>query len=286
MKKKMVIFVAGVFCLFFLTGRPLEAQTEISTLRGMSLNGAAGLYAIPTARIGWEKDADVGIDIGSSYNFVSRNPMIKMGISLFHWVEITGAADLQPKTAGRSNIDGILGAKLQFPTTKTALAIGGNVQFLRKAGGYFRAAYVNGWPSPEYVSGGYSTAGQIYGAATYGGEFFSWPAETTFVLGYTFVKGNGGNIDYGMGFDLMLLPDIFQRFVHWIVDFSNFSYSAQALGTDPSFRGSLNTGIRVDLAAIPALARFKFNIDITLLDILDEDRSVVIGLVFGLPLKR
>ncbi|MDR1418999.1 MAG: hypothetical protein LBI86_01370 [Treponema sp.] len=284
--KKDVAVCGLFFCLFLLAGRSLDAQSGVSTLRGMSLNGATGLYAVPTARTGWEKDADVGIDAGTSYNFISENPMIKMGISLFHWVEITGAVDLQPEI--RSNTDGVLGAKLQFPTTKTALAIGGNIQFLRNSDYSTAHVVIHGFSQDIQFSRhkGYSTAGHIYAAATYGGEFFSWPAETTFALGYTFVEDNRDNIDFGMGFDLLLLPDILQRFVHWIVDFSNFSYTAQPLGTDPWTRGSLNTGLRVDLAAIPVLNRFKFNIDLMLLDLLDEDRSIVVGLVFGLPLKR
>jgi hypothetical protein len=265
------VFLAAAVCLLFLSAVKTEAQT-VPSLKGMSINGATGLYTIPTARIGWEKTADLGIDFGASYNFVSLNPMLKTAVSLFKWVEVSGAMDLQPKTGDKREMDGMLGAKVQFPTTKTALALGGNLQFINKLGDF-------------------SAAGQLYGAATYTGEFFSWPAETTIVLGYTFMKGNRDNIDFGMGFDMTLLPDVFQNFVHWILDFSNFSYSVDPFGADATTRGCLNTGLRIDLAALPALSKFKFNIDLAFLDILDRNagsggksgRSVALAVVFGLP---
>ncbi|MDR0623352.1 MAG: hypothetical protein LBG10_02880 [Treponema sp.] len=237
----------------------------------MTLSGSTGLYTVPSGRIGWERSADVGLDFGTSYNFFSENPIVKAGVSLFNWVEFTGAVDLQPKNDDKNNADGIMGAKLQFPTSKTAVAVGGNIQFLN-------------------YRGNYRTAGQIYAAVTYGGEFFTWPAETTLVLGYTFREDESNvmdkdNIDFGMGLDLQLIPEVFGKFVHWVADFSNFSYSDQPLGEDAWFRGCLNTGIRVDIAATPALSKFKFNIDFMMLDILDSDRTIALGLMFGLPLK-
>jgi hypothetical protein len=262
-----------VFCAIFFIVPALAAQTGTGTssLKGMTLNGSTGLYTVPSGRIGWERSADAGLDFGTSYNFFSENPMVKAGVSLFKWVEITGAVDLQPKEDGKNNTDGIMGAKLQFPTAKTAIALGGNIQFLN-------------------YRGDYRTAGQIYAAVTYGGEFFTWPAETTLALGYTFREDDNGimdkdNIDFGMGIDLLLIPGVFGKFVHWIADFSNFSYSDQPLGENAWNRGCLNTGIRIDIAAVPALSKFKFTFDFIMLDILDTDRSIAMGLTFGLPLK-
>jgi hypothetical protein len=262
-----------LFCALFFIVPALAAQTGAGTssLKGMTLNGSAGLYTVPGGRVGWDRNDRVGLDFGTSYNFFSENPIVKAGVSLFKWVEITGALDLQPKKDDKINTDGIIGAKLQFPTEKTAIAMGGNIQFLN-------------------YRGDYRTAGQIYAAVTYGGEFFTWPAETTMALGYTFREDDDNvidkdNIDFGMGLDLLLIPEVFGKFVHWVADFSNFSYSDQPLGEDAWSRGCLNTGIRVDIAAIPALNNFKFIFDFMLLDILDTDRTIALGLTFGLPLK-
>jgi hypothetical protein len=243
------------------------AFAQSAFLNGMSLNGASGLYAVPSGRTSWNRRADVGLDLGVSYNFFSHNPIVKAAVDLFNWVEISGALDFQPKTHDANNTDGILGVKLQFPTGKTGVALGGNVQFLNRHDNY-------------------STAGQIYSAVSYRGEFFTWPADTTLALGYTFMEGGNQNIDFGMGFDMILLPNVLNNFVHWIVDFSNFSYSLQALGADAWTRGCLNTGIRIDISAIPALKSFKLILDLAFLDILDESRTIGMALSFGLPLKR
>jgi hypothetical protein len=250
--------------LSLLAGPEIFAQS--ASLNGMSLNGAAGLCTVPSGRIGWDKKADVGLDFGISYNFMKENPIAKAGISLFNWVEISYAVDFQPKISNTVNTDGILGMKLQLPVEKTSIAIGGNIQFLHRLDNY-------------------STAGQVYTAISYGGEFFTWPADTSLALGYTFREGGNRNIDFGMGFDMILIPDVFKNFVHWIVDFSNFSYSLEALGTDSWTRGSLNTGFRIDISAISALRAFKFVFDLTLLDILDNTRTIGMGMSFGLPLK-
>jgi hypothetical protein len=256
----------GVLLLAFFAAALTGAFAQYKSLNGMSLTGAAGLYAVPGGRIGWNERADVGLDLGTSYNFFSENPMARAGLSLFNWVEITGAVDFQPKIHDTTNTDAILGVKVQLPTSKTAVAIGGNVQFLTSLDRH-------------------SAAGFLYVAVTYGGEFFAWPAETSMALGYTIMEGGNDNIDFGMGFDMILIPDVFKKFVHWIVDFSNFSYSVQALGANAWSRGCLNTGFRVDISALPALNKFKFVFDLMLLDILDSDRSIGLGLSFGIPLK-
>jgi hypothetical protein len=260
-KQRALALFFGTILLIF---PPVSAQP--APLDSMSLNGAAGLYTVPSGRIGWNKRAAVGLDVGSSYNFFSGNPIAKIGLSLFNWVEISGAVDFQPSTHDKTNTDSILGLKLQLPVERTGVALGGNVQFLNREDNYI-------------------TSGQVYGAVSYGGEFFTWPAETSLMLGYTVREWDNNNIDFGMGFDLLLVPDVFNDFVHWVVDFSNFSYSDQALGTNAGYRGCLNTGIRVDISAAPALKKFKFVFDFTLLDILDGDRTIGMGFLFGIPLQ-
>jgi hypothetical protein len=259
MKKKF-------FFLAVFAAAAAGASAQSAALNGMGLNGAAGLYAVPGGRIGWDRRADVGFELGIAYNFFSQNPITHAGLSLFNWVEITGAVDFQPRSRDSSNTDGILGLKVQLPTSKTAVAIGGNIQFLTSLDRY-------------------TTAGLVYAAVSYGGEFFAWPAETSLALGYTFMEGGNDNIDFGMGFDMILIPDVFKNFVHWIVDFSNFSYSLQALGANAWARGCLNTGLRIDISALPALNKFKFIFDLMMLDILDSDRSIGMSFSFGLPLK-
>ncbi|MDR1352647.1 MAG: hypothetical protein LBK05_05115 [Treponema sp.] len=251
----------------------------VSAQEGMSFNGAAGLYTVPTGMIGWQREADLGIDLGVTYNFVKKNPIAKIGVSLFKWVEITGAFDFQPDTRyyryeekKGNNFDYILGLKLQLPTKKTAFALGGNLQLIHPSYG------------PWDIEGKttLTTAGQIYASATYSGSLFGMPTATTVALGYTFMENQNSNVDFGMGFDMIVLPDVFQRYVHWLVDFSNFSYSIDPLGIDTYYRGSLNTGLRIDIGAAPALKKIKLMVDIIATDILDEgNRSFVLGLVFG-----
>ncbi|MDR2403528.1 MAG: hypothetical protein LBD78_05815 [Spirochaetaceae bacterium] len=245
---------------------------------GMGFNGITGLYSIPSGYIG-RNDVDLGIDLGMTYNFVNRDPIVKAGFSLFKWVELTAAFDFQPKVNyplddkqnnSLNNTDIITGIKVQLPADKTAIALGGNLQIINR--------YVD--------RSGAELAGQLYIAVSYPAEFFGMPVETSLSLGYTFRKPLDSNIDFGMGFDLTLLPDVFKEFIHWLVDFSNFSYSIDPLGNNAWYRGALNTGLRIDLAAIPALNKFKFFIDVIAADILDDgNRSFIIGTVFGLPLK-
>lgn len=258
--------IPGLLFLVLLVSN-LSAQEKGSGVLSMSLNGATGLYTVPSGNLGWEGSGASGLDAGGSYNFFSNNGIAKLGLSLFNWVELSGALDIQPREENTNNIDGIIGAKIRLPTKRTAISVGGNIQLLSHRDQF-------------------STAGQIYTAATYSGEFFTWPAATSLAVGYTIHEGNKDNIDFGMGFDLVLFPSVFDRIVHWIIDFSNFSYSIQALGDDAWYRGCLNTGLRLDLGAIPALNNFKLVFDLALLDIFDHERSISMGLVAGMPIGK
>ena len=241
----------------------LSAQS----LKGMSLNGQTGLIGIPSGRIGWERSAELGFDLGyhAILDDAETAHIPKGSISLFRVGEISFAYDTND---GEDNEDFIIGGKIQLPTSGTAVAIGGTFQSLQ-------------------TGGNTDTAQQLYVAATYPGEFFNMPAETTFAVGKTFGDAGPGDeaIDFGMGFDLLLFPDVFQGYVHWINDFSNFSYSWNAVGADANARGAFNTGIRIDLAANPNLSRYKFVIDAMLTDALDDNRTLALGLAFGAPIR-
>ena len=264
--KSLKIF-AVVFCFYLLCTGALNAQS----LKGMSLNGSTGLYSIPTARTGWEGKSSFAFDLG--YHAVisggKASHIPKASLSLFKFIEINAALDIQGEQGLQLHANDFLGGlKIQFPLTKTALALGGNVQALNL-----------GASEPNRYN-----AAQIYLAVTYSGNFFSMPAETTAVVGKSFSKNiPDWDIDFGMGFDLVLLPKFLDRYVHWIVDFANFSYSVKPWHVSASHRGVLNTGIRIDLSFIPPFKKFKFVIDVLATDILDDNRAFALGAVFGIP---
>ena len=239
----------------------LSAQS----LKGMSLNGQTGLIGIPSGRIGWERSAELGFDLGYHAILDDETANVpKASISLFRVGEISFAYDTN---TGEDNEDFIIGGKIQLPTDRTAVAVGGTFQSLQTAGET-------------------DTAQQLYIAATYPGDFFNMPAETTFAVGKTFGDRGPGDeaIDFGMGFDLLLFPDIFQGYVHWINDFANFSYSQDPRGANAGNRGAFNTGIRIDIAANPNLSKYKFVIDAFMTDALDDNRAFALGIAFGAPL--
>jgi len=252
----------------------LWAQSSGNSLKGMSLNGSTGLYSIPSGRIGWESSSNLGLDLG--YHAIIRDgaatQIPKFSMSIFKLVEVSGAFDIQPdgyKDIPNKGTDFLGGLKVQLPFKSSAIALGGN----------FQALNMENTVPYRY------NAGQIYAAFTYAGHFFNMPAETTVVVGKTFQEHQSDwNIDYGMGFDLLLFPKVFNNFVHWVTDFSNFSYSVEAFGADAWYRGVLNTGLRLDLSAIPGLGKFKFVIDILVTDAFDYNRAFSVGAVFGMPI--
>lgn len=249
--------------LFILSGALVSAQS----LKGMSLNGATGLISIPSGRIGWERSSDFGFDLGYhaiiDENVTTHIP--KASISLFRTLELSFAYDSQDQS---ENSDMIIGGKVQLPVKRaSSIAIGGNIQMLKS-------------------NDNDTDAQQIYLAATYPGDFFNMPAETTVVIGKSFGDAAPDDaIDFGMGFDLLLFPKTFQGYVHWINDFSNFSYSQQAIGANAASRGVFNSGIRIDLGASDAFSGYKFVMDAIITDALDGNRAFALGLAFGAPIE-
>jgi hypothetical protein len=265
------ICVVVLLCVLAVAG--LAAQTK--PLNAMSLNGITGLYVVPTARIGWE-DTDIGFNGGYHMHFVEDEleDIFHANISLFKWVEIAASYVGQPA----DNDDALLlGLKLRLPISKTALALGGNVHYGSLGG-----------------SGDRLTS-QVYGAFTYAAEFFGMPADTTLVIGKTFLQGVtvDSSIDFGMGFDLIVLPQYLQGFVHWIVDFSNFGYNqgrnfswgASLFPNQADTRGMVNTGLRIDLGQIPAFSKLNFVIDGYITDAFDaKTRRFGVGGMIGMSL--
>lgn len=259
MKKTVFLLIV----LFILSSAMVSAQS----LKGMSLNGATGLISIPSGRIGWERSSDFGFDLGYhaiiDENVTTHIP--KVSVSLFRTLELSFAYDTQDRP---ENSDTIIGGKIQLPTNRaSAIAVGGNIQMLQH-------------------NENETDAQQIYLAATYPGDFFNMPAETTVVIGKSFGDAAPDDaIDFGMGFDLLLFPKTFQGYVHWINDFANFSYSQQAIGANATNRGVFNSGIRIDLGASDAFSGYKFVIDAIITDALDDNRAFALGFAFGAPLK-
>jgi hypothetical protein len=266
--KKIILLAVLVSAVF--------TSASAQVLRGQSLNGATGLFSIPSGRIGWESGGSIALDVGyraviNKDAGVSHIPAITA--SFLKWVELSTAFDIQPKVYEQNNNDLLFGLKIKFPSGRnTSVAIGGSVQLL------------------NFIEDSRYFAYQPYLAVTYGGTFFSMPAETTIVFGKTFYTNqeNNSSVDFGMGFDLILLPGIFGNSVHWIIDFANFSYSDNAwpnnYNSNPAwYRGIASVGFRIDLSTIPALNKYKVLVDIICNDIFDSgQRSFTVGAVFGL----
>ena len=263
MKKVFLIMLLSFFA---------AAGVFAQSAKGMTHNGATGLISVPNAKIGWDTSADIGIDVG--YHAIFADPDMthipKVSVSLFKLAEIAFAYDSQGDS---DDADMLFNGKFKLPiNSATHLALGANIQSLKR---------IHWGDTREYAT-------QIYVAATYPGTFFKMPAETTIVIGKTFAEDLGvpnDAIDFGMGFDLLILPDKFKNYVHWISDFSNFSYSLDALGAESWLRGSFNTGLRFDLSEIKELSKFKFVIDVQMTDLFDDNRTFVIGATFGMGIK-
>ena len=257
----------------------IAADLPAQSRNGMSLSGATGLFTIPTGRVGWDQSgrSSFGLDLG--YHAIMDDGVVshipKVALSLLGFLELSAAIDIQPDEHGtsswfgpRNGHDFIGGLKIQLPVTRSALALGANYRVLNLGEDNHR-----------------NYAWQIYVAATYAGHFFNMPAETTIVIGRTFLEGHSNrDIDFGMGFDVMLFPDIFGNLLHWITDFANFSYSVDAFRVNAWHRGVLNTGLRFNLSTIPNFSRFRFMADIKMVDAYDRNRAFSIGATFGVPI--
>jgi hypothetical protein len=259
--KRILILAVG---LAMAAGATAFAQT---TTKGMAFNGATGLISTPTAQIGWEHTANVGLDFGYHVVFddgdVSHLP--KATVSLFRKGELGIAYDSMARFGDDSSAFLIHGKFQFFKEGVSAAGIGTNIQLIDRGGDDVNAV-------------------QVYLVGTYGGAFFGMPAATTVVFGKTFSdQVPDGDIDFSMGFEMTLFPEVFRGYVHWINDFANYSYSIYPSGGNPWLRGAYNTGIRI---APLGSSQYKFVIDAILADVFDDnDRAFSLGATFGLGLN-
>lgn len=261
LKKMSSIVSVAAFLIVAVSAQ----QSMAKPFKSPSLGGATGLMSMPTAHVGWAGSSNIGLDIGWHYvdgehgGSDDGTHIPKVNVTIMGKVELGVAYDTQTE----DNEDILFHGKFQFyGEGQSALAVGGNYQNIQWAG-----------TRHDYY--------QLYLAATYTGNFISMPAETSLVIGKTFGDepyANDDNIDFAMGFDLDLAPGIFKHYIHWINDFSNFSYSVNPYGAGVH-RGIFNTGIRIAALRDGSL---KLNFDVMLLDALDDNRDWAAGVCFGL----
>ena len=259
--KKILVLAFVFFC----------TASFSAAFKSQSANGSTGLFATPTAYTGWS-DCTLGLDFG--YHFIDGESedtnVYSVTLQVLGKLELGVSYDDQDYDGE----DTIFHGKFSFyQGGGSAVAFGGNYQ------------------SVNYNKDFDDTFYQIYLAATYSGNFFTMPAETTIVFGKTFVGGSATaangidqkNFDFSMGFDLDLFPSAFKGYVHWINEFSNYSYSADAIGAEPIYRACFNTGARI--ALLKDSRRYKLNVDAVVTDVLDDkSRDFSLGVCFGLAL--
>jgi hypothetical protein len=253
-----------VYACFF----GLSASGYAAEFTSPTLGGATGLFTTPTARTGWEGH-QLGLDTGIAFTDIGDGSTIpKATLQLFDQWELGVSREIQ----GEDDSDDLfLHTKFCFsPWTpkldNTAMAVGINYMDLE----------INNQGHTSY---------QLYLAATYKGDFFDTPAETTLVFGKTMGDdelADDDNWDFSMGFDMDFFRDALDGYVHWICEFSNYFYTADPYRNTTLTRGAFNTGFRI--AALKNHPRYKLNLDLIYLDLFDADREFGATVAFGTKL--
>lgn len=241
-----------------------------------TFNGATGAWVVPSAFVNYES-GQVGLDGG--YRFLYSNNS-KSGMSHILYAEL---GFLQQAELGfavdidhRTTADFMVNLKWQFSELfaskgNSALALGGNFQA------------VDLWTN----NNSYKYYGQLYFVMSYQGNFFSLPARTSLLLGYTFSENMNDNIDAGIAFELNFFPQVFKNYVYLIMDFANFSYLAggYSTGLNANSRAVFNTGLRFSLLNGGKYDRYMLGLDIVGTDLFDSSRGVACAINFGGVIK-
>ncbi|MBS0616628.1 MAG: hypothetical protein JSR44_00440 [Spirochaetes bacterium] len=251
MKKRLIFIILAVASCM-----PLAAYTSTN------IAGQTGLIATPTARINFEGEGSGDVAASVGYNYANNGTGYstpRVNVALFDRWELGGAYN----SANNEN-DFLLHTKLRFSPWSgkgnSALAVGGT--------------YQNMGTNPSL------TAGQFYLAATYTAQFFGMEADTSIVLGKTFgTYVPTGNLDFSMGFDLNLFPSIFNGYVRWLNELSNYDFIYRNAPTAAYYRGAFNTGIRIPI--LKHMEKMKFDVSFIVTDALDNERGFALNASFG-----
>ncbi len=121
-----------------------------------------------------------------------------------------------------------------------------------------------------------SFSAQLYLASTFDSTVMELQSKTTVLVGYSFKKGMGSNIDFALGFQTPLFPQTFKDKFAFLLDFGNVSYSTAPTFGDADNRGLVNVGIR--LLPTKLLESVFLSMDIRALDLFDQTgRAISFG---------
>ena len=251
---RKIIFILLMLTIIFPVG--LTAQ---SSVKGNSVNGATGIIVTPTARIGWEQ-SDFGLDFGYSflYDGATMQHVPTATFSFLKKIELGSAFVIEDV----NNWNLLFNGKFQFFSEGgSSMSMGFNIDLDRNGN---QNMLFNMTP---------------FIVVSYSGEFFTWPATTSVMFGWNMVESDfiSSNFSFSMGFEMSLIPDVFQNYIYWITDFSNYSYASNSV-INAGNRGAFNTGIRI---APVKHNSFKLVIDLVGTDLLDSSRGFMASATFG-----
>jgi hypothetical protein len=228
---------------------------------GLCTNGLTGIIVTPTAMIGWDK-SDIAVDGHYSLFLDPTTHVPTVNVSLFQVAQVAAGLEIDENEINNFFINAKFRA---YESGGAAIAFGANAE----------------WLLLDNVDDDFSSS--IFVIATYSGEFFKMPAVTSLLFGWQFWEAFHDEVrtdfNFSMGFEMGLFPKVFQDYVYWITDFSNYSYVyAPASGINAGHRGSLCSGVRVDIIK---KGNMKLQVDLIGTDLLDEDRGFGASIRFG-----
>lgn len=237
-----------------------------------TFGGATGAWVVPSAFVNYESGT-VGLDGG--YKFLYRDNsaggmshILYAELGFLKQAEVGFAVDIDHRTTA----DFMVNLKWQFSELfskkgNSAMALGGNFQAVD--------LLVN--------NSSYAYYGQLYFVMSYQGNFFSLPARTSLLLGYTFQEHMSDDIDAGIAFELNFFPQVFKNYVYLICDFANFSYlgGGHSTGLNAENRAVFNTGLRFSLLNGGKYDKYMLGLDIVGTDLLDSSRGVAVAINAG-----
>jgi len=242
--KKIFFLLPLLILTLSLTSNSMANQ--VTTANQATWMGNSGLIAISSA----DTIPFKTFLIGGWYGFSDDGFLPRFLISPIPRVELGLAFDVENGHPQDETF--MLNGKIKVYDGEVNVALGGNYQFNDK----------------DHYDG---DTGQLFFAFTWKG----W-ANTSAIIGKTFGHGQDkNNIDFGIGLEKPIFTGEFGGLAI-ICDFSNFNYRAYPVkGFGNNDRGIFNAGVRVNLFGS------KVAFDFVFVDLLDDDREIVLGASFN-----